>query len=256
MVAGNFTAFQGITIPTIPNLGISHSLAGDAAARAVPELLPQTKPLKCTASDWNQQQERLWAAIKTTAKAGRGFESLKISYEDYPDWSWSEDAINDFFSNRFGGGCKQWSINGTKTLLKNGSYSGVRFWMAVRQRAIELLERNVEPGIDYAITEIVHCKSTDEIGVTAAQKQCVQTYLREVLEIASARVVVVLGKKAKQAIKDEFSISQNGFLVESITIGDKKRLITFLPHPAAWQPSSFIKNLKTNELERLRAFLR
>ncbi|WP_196524075.1 hypothetical protein [Nostoc commune] len=35
----------------------------------------------------------------------------------------------------------------------------------VRQRAIELLERDVIPGIDYAITEIVHCKSENEIGL-------------------------------------------------------------------------------------------
>jgi hypothetical protein len=178
------------------------------------------------------------------------------SAEDYPDWSWSEDAINDFFSNRFTGGCKQWSINGTKTLLKNGGYAGVRFWMAVRQRAIELLKRNVEPGFDYAITEIVHCKSTDEIGVTAAQKQCVQTYLREILEMASARVVVVLGEKAKQAIQDEFSIPQSGSLVESMTIGGKERLITFIPHPNARKVRRFTKVLKPDELERLREFLR
>ncbi|MFN6560815.1 MAG: hypothetical protein RMY28_013665 [Nostoc sp. ChiSLP01] len=56
--------FQGITIPTIANLGISHFLAGDAAARAVLELLPQAKPLKCTAVDWNQHLLDYWRQLK------------------------------------------------------------------------------------------------------------------------------------------------------------------------------------------------
>lgn len=176
--------------------------------------------------------------------------------EEYPRWSWSEDAINDYFSNRFGDGCKKWSISGTKTLLKDGRYSGVRFWMAVRQRAIELLERDVIPGIDYAITEIVHCKSENEIGVTTAQKQCVQTYLRRVLEMTSARVVVALGARARQAMQDEFSIPKNASLVEPIAIGGQKKLITFLPHPNARKVRSFAKCLESNELGNLRAFLK
>lgn len=179
------------------------------------------------------------------------------SIEDYPRWSWSEDAIEDYFNNRFSGGRKAWIINGTKALQQNGAYSNsVRFWAAVRQRAIELLQRTVTPGIDYAITEIVHCKSRNEIGVIQAQKQCVSNYLRRVLEISSARVIVVLGKQAKEAMQNEFKIPINLALFGPIAIGDREKLITFLPHPNARSIRSFVKCLKDDELEILRAFLR
>lgn len=175
--------------------------------------------------------------------------------EEFPTWTWSEDDINDFFNNRFGGR-KEWIKDGTKTLEKNGSHSGsVKFLAAVQQRAIELLDRDVKPGIDYAITEIVHCKSRNEFGVKEAQNTCVDTYLEEVLKIASARVVVVLGEKAKQAIQDKFRIPQNGSLVESMTIGGKERLITFLPHPNARVKRTFKNVLKPDDLQKLREFL-
>lgn len=80
--------------------------------------------------------------------------------EAYPGWSWPDELIQDYFANRFGGGNTPWITQGTKSLQHDGTYSGaVAFWAAVRQRAMELLERDVVPGTDYALTEIVHCKS-------------------------------------------------------------------------------------------------
>ncbi|MEG4217013.1 hypothetical protein QUA27_16500 [Microcoleus sp. Pol14C6] len=178
------------------------------------------------------------------------------SVEDYPRWSWSDDAIDDFFNNRFGGGRRLWILEGRKSLQKDGTYSGsVTFWSAVRQRAIELFQRNDTPGSDYAITEIVHCKSVSEIGVQEAQKHCVENYLKKVLEMAAARVVVVLGKRAKEAMQDEFNIPKDVSLFGPIAIGDREKLITFLPHPSAFGIKKFANCLKSEELESLRAFL-
>lgn len=178
------------------------------------------------------------------------------SVEDYPRWSWSDDAIDDFFNNRFGGGRKVWIVDGIKSLQKDGTYSSVNFWSAVRQRAIELFQRNVTPGSDYAITEIVHCKSVNEIGVKKAQNQCVQSYLQKVLEMALARVVVVLGVRAREAMQYEFNIPKDVSLFGPIAIGDREKLITFLPHPNAFGIKTFAKCLNYEELESLRAFLR
>lgn len=179
------------------------------------------------------------------------------SVEDYPRWSWSDDAIDDFFNNRFGGGRKVWTLDGRKSLQKDGTYSGsVKFWSAVRQRAIELFQRNVSPGNDYAITEIVHCKSVSEIGVKKAQNHCVQNYLKKVLEISSARVVVVLGSSAREAMQAEFNIPKDVSLFGSIAIGGREKLITFLPHPNARRNRTFANCLKFDELESLRALLR
>jgi hypothetical protein len=178
------------------------------------------------------------------------------SDEVYPTWCWSDNDISNYFSYRFGGGQKDWIING-KSLLKNGTYShAVKFWAAVRQRAIELLQRDVEPGIDYALTEIVHCKSHSEIGVEQAQEQCVKAYLLRTLELARARVIVVLGVRAARVIQRQFNISSTASISELIKIGDYERFFAFLPHPNARKHRSFLKCLQDEELEILRAFLR
>lgn len=178
--------------------------------------------------------------------------------EDYPTWDWSHSEVDDYFNYRFGGGRKQWIINGTKSLQLDGKYSGsTQFWASVRQRAIELLEReNVSPGIDYALTEIVHCKSQSEIGVEQSQEQCVEAYLLRVLELARATVIVVLGARARKVIQSQFNISTENSISESIEIGNRERFFAFLPHPNARMCRSFAKCLQDDELEKLRALLR
>ena len=179
------------------------------------------------------------------------------SDEDYPTWDWSCSEVHDYFNYRFGGGRKRWIIDGTKSLLLDGRYSGsTQFWASVRQRAIELLERNVSPGTDYALTEIVHCKSHAEIGVEQSQEQCVKAYLLRILELARAKVIVVLGARARQVIQSQFNISTENSISDSIEIGNHERFFAFLPHPNARSYRSFAKCLQGDELEKLRAFLR
>ena len=88
--------------------------------------------------------------------------------EEYPLWSCPDQRIDDFFVNRFGGGRKQWIEDGIRSLRRDGSRVRVHYWIEVRQRARELLERDVLPGSDYALTEVVHCKSLNEAGVLEA----------------------------------------------------------------------------------------
>jgi hypothetical protein len=80
--------------------------------------------------------------------------------------------------------------------------------------------------------------------------------LKKVLEISSARVVVVLGVSAREAMQHEFNIPKDVSLFGPIAIGDREKLITFLPHPNARCIKTFANCLKYEELESLRAFLR
>ena len=176
--------------------------------------------------------------------------------EEYPTLSWSDSEMSDFFNNRFGGGRKAWAEGGRKSLQRDGTYSRViPFWNGVRHLAKELLLREPVPGNDYAITEIVHCKSLEEIGVKQAQEQCVRLYLRKVLDIAAARVVVVLGEPAKHAICKEFDLPETPSLVEQIQLGNSEIIFTFLPHPNAYKVRTFAKCLTTHQLESLQMFL-
>ena len=90
--------------------------------------------------------------------------------EAYPRWSAPDDLIGEYFTHRFGGGRKPWIKEGRYGLRRDGTYGrAVVFWSAVRQRAIDLLDRPLRPGRDYALTEVVHCKSRAERGVREAR---------------------------------------------------------------------------------------
>ena len=119
------------------------------------------------------------------------------SEEVFPTWNWADADIADFFQNRFGSGRQPWIIEGTRSLRKGEGYGPwTRFWSGVKGRARELLEREPIPGIDYALTELVQCKSQKEAGVPEALDHCFSRYLDRILEASGARVMVGLGALA------------------------------------------------------------
>jgi hypothetical protein len=72
----------------------------------------------------------------------------------------------------FGGGSRPYVIDGIRTTTATGSPDRVvRYWSSIRARARELIPGAV-PGQDYAISEIVHCKSKGEEGVAEAAQTC------------------------------------------------------------------------------------
>lgn len=178
--------------------------------------------------------------------------------EEYPVWEWDDDLIHDFFQYRFGGGSKEWVKDGLFHLNKDGSHSHewTRFWAAVRKRAMELLEREATPGVDYALSEVVHCKSRLEVGVGEAVEACTQRYLRRIIEHSGARVIVCLGKFAAAAVGKVFGIPEKINIFGPVRIGEMERVFAFLPHPNARGVRSFGECLEARELEMVRERLR
>ena len=176
--------------------------------------------------------------------------------EQYPSWNAPETRLQDFFQHRFGGGEKQWVKDGKYALTQDGSYErATPYWSEIKNRAFELLSKKAVPGTDYAISEIVHCKSRNNIGVDEALKECAQRYLSRVLEISSAAVVVYVGKKAEHYIKDVLEINENQSLVGPLMHGGRKRLILFLPAPGSSLPRKIDKVFSKEEQEMIRSFL-
>jgi len=173
--------------------------------------------------------------------------------EFYPTWDWSEAELDKFFTARF----EQYIKNGNQALQQDKqTYSkAVKFWSAVRGRAKELLEREVIPGKDYVLSEVVHCKSQGETGVKEASFECASRYLRPILELAKARVIVVLGRQAKEAVKLQFGLTQTSASIVKPTFGGCLRYLVFLPHPNAFSPKSFSNCLTEVELRELETFL-
>lgn len=179
--------------------------------------------------------------------------------EEYPRGDWLDNKIEDYFVNRFGGGKKEWIKDGIHGLQRDGSYGkATRFWVAVRKHASDLLEkdiRSVRPGLDYALTEVVHCKSLEEEGVRQAFKECAKRYLRRVLELSGARVIVVLGSTIREVVRDELGITQDASMQGPMKIGDIERYLAFLPHPNAHGYRSF-ERCMPEQLPQLQVALR
>lgn len=175
----------------------------------------------------------------------------------YPTIHWPDDAITDYFSNRFGGGLREWIRNGNRALLVDGSFGKpVAFWNSVRRRAFELYERKVAPGRDYALTEVVHCKSPNEKhGVADASVECSNRYLVHVIAASAAKVIVGLGDIAERQIRRLFGIDEPQLSTE-IVVGEHGRVFTFLPHPNARKPRRFTNAVPVEVLKALRLRLR
>lgn len=175
--------------------------------------------------------------------------------EEYPRRSWSDEEIVDFFENRFGGGRREWVKAGRYTLLQTGEHKErwVRYWAAVRRRAGELLGRDATPGVDYAISEVVHCKSAHERGVGSALEECVPRYLECLISASGARVVVCLGRVADRAVREKWGIADGVAVHGPVEVGGRPRLFAFLPHPNARGERSFAACVSGEDLGRLRA---
>jgi hypothetical protein len=182
--------------------------------------------------------------------------------EKYPRSSWADDKIIDFFAHRFGGGIENWTKDGRYILYDDDkgdtySHTWVRYWATVRRRAIELLGNDVRPGIDYVMSEVVHCKSHDEVAVKGAVKECSRRHLQRIVEQSGARVIVCFGRFAKETVHQIFSVpNENVRLTEPVKAGNRLRLFVFMPHPNARMSRSFQRCLNGSEFERLRSWLR
>ena len=171
--------------------------------------------------------------------------------------TWPPERIADFFQNRFRSH-EGWVKDGRYVLRHNG-YSGswVRFWASARVRASEILQIKktaVVPGVDFALTEIVHCKSRNEMGVAEAQAFCSDRYLGRILSIAAARILIVYGTRARQAICRHFGLGAEettARIFGPTEIAGTSRMLVFLPHPSARRAN---KSFHRDELDALRRY--
>jgi hypothetical protein len=180
-----------------------------------------------------------------------------INYtEQYPVWASRLDERIDFFEHRFGGGKTQWTSN-RRTLQKDGTYSTgpVSYWSAIHNRAIELLGPDARAGIDYAMTEVVHCKSTDNRGVREARTQCAERYLRRTFELSPASVIVIIGEEARRTVAPEFGGPERRKMHGPVRIGGVERFLVSLGAPNSSDPQKVASCLEPDELEELRRLL-
>ena len=147
-----------------------------------------------------------------------------------PKRYWDPDEVVDYYENHFG----VWVKDDGATPLSATSRrrAKVPYWAFSHCQAQELFpDRLVRAGVDYSVTEVVHCKSGAEDGVDDALEPCADRYLHAVLSTSPARVVVAVGVKAAKAFEGLKVERDERTPVTEITLGGSPRLLLFLPHP-------------------------
>lgn len=152
---------------------------------------------------------------------------------------WPDARVVDFFNGRFGAGGEERTRDGLYVRRRNGSFGDwVRFWASAKARATEALGRPAIPGHDYAMTEVVRCKSRGEAGVVAAAGHCPDRYLERTIAVAAAGLLICFGKFAQDELRRRYDLPAERVLAGPVEIAGKDRYVVSLPHPNRPLPST------------------
>jgi hypothetical protein len=192
----------------------------------------------------NLQSLHLSAAHRPEAWAGN-LNDAKILFlgsnpsfsedEIFPDYKeeWANEKLRDFGARRFEGTEERpFGANEQVDLklrdriyLKNGKLNEktkVTHWNEIRGNVAAILGRDKEdvtPNKDYVMTELVHCKSRDEVGVPEALSFCTQKFFQSIMSASSAKLVFVLGVKPASHFRTLFREVPNSWGVGTDSLG-------------------------------------
>jgi hypothetical protein len=162
------------------------------------------------------------------------------SAEAYPRSALSDTEIIQFQGHRFDQTLPRPFVKDGHYLQQNGHYAkrGTRFWSSIQHRAVELLGPAADPSVNYVMTEVVHCKSRREAGVSRAAKNCAGRYLDQILSLTSAPLIVVVGRKAHDCVNDALNLDlpEPPYVTERI-LGGRHRQLVFIWHPSSFKPN-------------------
>ncbi len=192
--------------------------------------------------------------------------------ENFPTFGISDDDSANFFINRFDGtsGTPHVTFNFGKLAnflfrSNDGKYRGkgnsfnkpIETWQGVYERAKEILGEACDPTENYALTEVVKCKSKKEEGVKEASTTCIEKWMGKVMDVSPAKLVVIIGAPARNNFAHKIAdlgsdfgtdsrgyeqLGQRGRALRDIKISDfggKRRIYVF-----NWHPTSMIPNKK------------
>lgn len=147
--------------------------------------------------------------------------------------------VEDFFEHRFNSSY-QYVKYPNRTKIVPAGYKLLRgrtFWAYVKSIADKILNTsNSNPGVDFAITEIVHCKSQNISCIhSTCYDICFNKHFGNILSIAqNLQYIVVLGRPTRDRISKYFGISsasKNQWY--NVNLNNKTIKIIFVDHNAA-----------------------
>ena len=177
--------------------------------------------------------------------------------EAYPTSNWEDHWIIDFFKNRFDEDYG-WTQDGLHVLQKdreNFAKRVVRYWAEVRKQAERIYGRDTVAGVDYTLTEVVHCKSRGREGVKSASKTCSEKWLERIISLSSAKVLLVLGAEAGEMIGEFLDLDESYISHRYLDYAGAYRWILFVPAPGSSKPRKIDEILSEDELLELRDWI-
>ena len=149
----------------------------------------------------------------------------------------------DFFTNRFQ----------KEIYTSNEEFLAVPFWRTIEDWYLKLTKNKNSNGLvskvnryrgkDFVITELVHCKSKSEVGVSEAMDTCFDKWFEKIIQLCKAKIIIILGAESRDKIlvwlfpENRDIINERGRYIEPYpklyTLFNKKLSLVFFPHPSA-----------------------
>jgi hypothetical protein len=135
-----------------------------------------------------------------------GFSDASIQHPDWPierviDFQVNrldQSRTNPFVTNNAQFLCSDGLYRGSDS--ENGTKASQKYWKSAIKQARDLLGPTFDLSRDLCMTEIVHCKSKSERGVSEASGTCSEKYLASILGLSGSLLVLVGGAKARAQI--------------------------------------------------------
>jgi len=173
----------------------------------------------------------------------------------------SSSRITDFFTRRFSSedgyvvgvpdSAVRVRIESASTSERVYREAGGVYWKYLHMIARLVLGKDydlgcsVTPGVDYVLTEVVHCKTIDENGVSdSCFRQCRDKWMGRVMDVAcNVEYIVVVGGKAKENVAPIFSIANPKWWTwYSVCRNRRKYRVIFVYHSNAHR--SYLMSLR------------
>jgi len=152
--------------------------------------------------------------------------------------------VEDFFENRFNNYYVRWNTSQGKShfsvRMTNGTYKDIPsqgYWNYVQSIADFILNHPATPGQDYALTEVVHCKSrsTDVIS-KKCYDECMKKHFQDILNVASnIQYLVVIGSPTRSHVAKYLNHTNPAKYVWYDTLINGKMVkVIYADHNAGW----------------------
>lgn len=182
--------------------------------------------------------------------------------ELYPRGRPAHPSPEPFFVRRFSGldpsSGKRWVNEQFHVLWRDGEHGpSPHYWTEIRYIAEDLLGVSLDvKDLDSAIclSEVVHCKSKGNHGVIEAAPTCTQLFLRRLLELSKATVIIVYGEARDlvwHLVERTIRPADVRFVGPRI-INGRPRAFVYLPAPGSGEKRKLSVALDADDFARLR----